>query len=340
MYKACIIGASGYSGAELARLLSEHPGFELSQLFVSSNSGDKGKLLSELYGNLSGKVDLPLKPLASTELHQLAEEMDYVFLATPHEASHDWVFELAQGQAVVLDLSGAHRFKDVNVYADFYGFEHKYSQLLQQTVYGLVDWYSQDISQAQVIAVPGCYPTASLLALKPVAQWIDPAVKPVINAVSGVSGAGRKASLTNSLCEVSLQAYGIKTHRHQPEISTYLGQDVIFTPHLGNFKRGILATCTLKLKAGTEQQQLAQAYTDAYQHNPLVRIKTSSPKLDDVVNSPYCDLYYQYDADDQYLIVVSVIDNLLKGAASQALQCANIKAGWDKHLGLVTGVLQ
>lgn len=339
MYQACIIGASGYSGAELARLLNEHPGFELSQLYVSANSQDQGKLLSELYGSLAGSIDLPLQPLSACSLSQLANEMDFIFLATPHEASHDWVGELTQGKAVVLDLSGAHRFKDVNIYSKFYGFEHKYADVLQQSVYGLVDWYSQDIAEAKVIAVPGCYPTASLLALKPVSQWIDPTVKPVINAVSGVSGAGRKASLTNSLCEVSLQAYGIKTHRHQPEISTYLGHEVIFTPHLGYFKRGILATSTLKLTAGVNVEQLQQAYTNAYQHNPLVRIKSSSPKLDDVVNSPYCDIHFEYDPEDQYLIVVSAIDNLLKGAASQALQCANIKAGWHSQHGLAKGEL-
>ncbi len=161
-----------------------------------------------------------------------------VFLATAHEVSHDLAPQFLEAGCVVFDLSGAFRVNDVAFYEKYYGFTHQYPELLEQAAYGLAEWCGNKLKEANLIAVPGCYPTAAQLALKPLidADLLDLNQWPVINATSGVSGAGRKAAISNSFCEVSLQPYGVFTHRHQPEIATHLGADVIFTPHLGNFR--------------------------------------------------------------------------------------------------------
>ena len=336
MFKTCVIGASGYTGVELSKLLLSHPQFDLSAIYVSANSEAAHKAMYQLHGAMAGLTDLCFQPLQEELLAKLANDMDAIFLATPHQASHDWIPQLTSGKAVVFDLSGAFRLSDKEVFAKYYGFEHEQGHALQQAVYGLADWNKTDIANAKIVAVPGCYPTASLTALKPLqeARLLDSQHLPIINAVSGVSGAGRKAALGNSFCEVSLQAYGVHNHRHQPEISEHLGAEVIFTPHLGNFKRGILATITAKLSDSADDELIEQAYKQAYATNPLVRLQSSWPKLDDVVNSPYCDLHWQYNPQNQHIIVTSAIDNLLKGASSQALQCANINFGFPHNLGL------
>jgi len=341
MIKTCVIGASGYTGAELAALVQRHSQFELAALYVSTNSADAGKTLGDIHPQFFNIVDLPLLPIDENNLSALAASFDLIFLATPHEASHKWMGELRGKEggkkAVIMDLSGAFRIKDKRKFAEYYGFEHHADTLLAEAVYGLADWHQQQIKSADLVAVPGCYPTASLTALKPLQQHalIDATHFPIINAVSGVSGAGRKATLNSSFTEVSLQAYGVLGHRHQPEIVDYLGTDVIFTPHLGNFKRGILATITLKTSAGVTEQQITQAYQQAYQGNPIVRLRHSWPKIDDVVGTPYCDLFWKLDPKTGYLVVTSAIDNLLKGAASQAIQCANLRFGFESHMGLI-----
>ena len=336
--KTCIVGASGYTGAELAKLIYKHPHFSLETLFVSENSQDANKSIADIHGQLGSQIHLPLIPLTPSLLDEIADEYDLIFLATPHEASHDWMSKLLNKRAKIFDLSGAFRLQDTQVFAQYYGFEHQQSDALSHAVYGLAEWYPAAIANADFVAVPGCYPTASLIATKPLsfANLLDANHLPVINAVSGVSGAGRKAALSNSFCEVSLQAYGVLSHRHTPEISAYLGSEVIFTPHLGNFKRGILATTTCKLKYGVKPSQIEQAFMEAYADKPLIRILNQPPKLDNVVNQPFCDLYWQYDANSGYVVISSAIDNLLKGAASQAIQCANLGFGFADSCGLVS----
>lgn len=339
MLKTCVIGASGYTGAELARLLNHHPDFELSGLFVSANSQDADKNIASLHGSLFGLVDMPLQALSDEKLAMLPSQMDAIFLATPHEASHDWMPSLVGKKAKIFDLSGAFRLQDLPTFSRFYGFEHQHSTILSEAVYGLADWNQSAISQADLVAVPGCYPTAALTGLKPLFenQLLAKGHRPIVNAVSGVSGAGRKAALSNSFCEVSLQAYGVLGHRHQPEIAAHLGDEVIFTPHLGNFKRGILATITVKLDERATPQSVDKAFAQAYADSSIVRLQPTWPKLEDVVNTPFCDLHWKFDCDSGYLVISSAIDNLLKGAASQALQCANIRFGFDSGKGLVAG---
>jgi N-acetyl-gamma-glutamyl-phosphate reductase len=341
MIKTCIIGASGYTGAELAALVHHHSQFELAALYVSTRSADAGKFLGDIHPQFFNSINLPLQPIDEGNLSALKDNFDLIFLATPHEASHKWMNELCDKEngkkAVIMDLSGAFRIKDKIKFAKYYGFEHHADKLLAEAVYGLADWHQEQIKHADLVAVPGCYPTASLTALKPLQQnaIIDSTHFPIINAVSGVSGAGRKAALNSSFSEVSLQAYGVLGHRHQPEITDYLGTDVVFTPHLGNFKRGILATITVKTAAGVTEQQITDAYQQAYQGNPIVRLRNSWPKIDDVVGTPFCDLFWKLDSKTGYLVITSAIDNLLKGAATQAMQCANLRFGFASHMGLV-----
>ncbi|EGR2796141.1 N-acetyl-gamma-glutamyl-phosphate reductase [Vibrio navarrensis] len=334
MLKTTIIGASGYTGAELALMVQKHPELTLAGLYVSANSADAGKCISQLHGRLAGVVEMDVLPLSDPQA--VAEQCDVVFLATAHEVSHDLAPIFLEQGCQVFDLSGAFRVKGDDFYPTYYGFEHQHVSWLDKAAYGLAEWNESAIAQSQLIAVAGCYPTASQLAIKPLLakELLDTAQWPVINATSGVSGAGRKASMTNSFCEVSLQAYGVFNHRHQPEIANHLGCEVIFTPHLGNFKRGILATVTMKLKAGVTLEQVNAAFEAAYAGKPAVRLKGDVlPRLQEVEMTPFCDLGWKVQGE--HIIVISAIDNLLKGASSQAMQCLNIHYGFSPLTALL-----
>ena len=334
MLNTLIVGASGYAGAELVTYVNRHPHMTITALTVSSQSNDAGKLISDLHPQLKGIVDLPLQPMS--DISEFSDGVDVVFLATAHEVSHDLAPQFLAAGCVVFDLSGAFRVNDGAFYEKYYGFTHQHPALLEQAVYGLAEWSVERLKEASLVAVPGCYPTASQLSLKPLidAGLLDLTQWPVINATSGVSGAGRKAAIGNSFCEVSLQPYGVFTHRHHPEISTHLGAEVIFTPHLGNFKRGILETITCRLKPGVSKEQVAAVFQQAYADKPLVRLYDKAlPALKNVVGLPFCDIGFA--VQDQHIIVVAAEDNLLKGAAAQAVQCANIRFGFAETQSLI-----
>lgn len=334
MLNTLIVGASGYAGAELVNYLNRHPHMNITALTVSAQSNDAGKLISDLHPQLKGIVDMPLQ--AMSDISEFTDGVDVVFLATAHEVSHDLAPQFLAKGCVVIDLSGAFRVNDAEFYQRYYGFTHQYPELLEQAVYGLAEWQSDKLKETSLISVPGCYPTASQLALKPLidAGLLDLNQWPVINATSGVSGAGRKAAISNSFCEVSLQPYGIFNHRHHPEIATHLGTPVIFTPHLGNFPRGILATITCRLNKGVTQQQIADAFNQAYQDKPLVRLYDKGvPALKNVVGLPFCDIGFAVQGE--HLIVVATEDNLLKGASAQAVQCLNIRFGFAETQSLI-----
>ncbi|WP_116474982.1 N-acetyl-gamma-glutamyl-phosphate reductase [Zobellella maritima] len=335
MLKAAIIGASGYTGAELAGLIQGHPSLTLSGLYVSAGSQDAHKSFSSLYPRWRGLIDLPLLPLDEDAISRIHTDADLVLLATAHEVSHDLAPGFLAKGPPVFDLSGAFRVPGNGFYDKFYGFHHQHGDWLAKAAYGLAEWNQDAIKAAQLIAVPGCYPTASLSALKPLqaAGLIAGGSRPIISAVSGVSGAGRKASMNNSFCEVSLKPYGVFNHRHQPEISHHLGEQVVFQPHLGNFIRGILATVYVQLADGVSDEQIAEAYHNAYDGQQIVRLASQWPQINDVAGTPFCDLHWARDGNQ--LIVVSAIDNLLKGAASQAIQCINIHQGFSPLAGLV-----
>ncbi|MCQ8229505.1 N-acetyl-gamma-glutamyl-phosphate reductase [Pantoea trifolii] len=334
MLNTLIVGASGYAGVELATYLNRHPHMNITALAVSAQSPDAGKLLSDLHPQLKGIVDLPLQPLSDAA--EWADKVDVVFLATAHEVSHDLAPEFLKAGCVVFDLSGAFRVNDDAFYTQYYGFSHQHQDWLDKAVYGLAEWQHDKIKDAELVAVPGCYPTAAQLSLKPLiaAGLLSDAQWPVINATSGVSGAGRKANVGTSFCEVSLQPYGLFNHRHHPEIVAHLGTPVIFTPHLGSFPRGILSTTTCRLKAGVTQQDVADAFHNAYHDKPLVRVYDKGvPALKAVVGLPFCDIGFAMQGE--HLIVVATEDNLLKGASSQAVQCLNIRFGFPETLSLI-----
>ena len=334
MLNTLIVGASGYAGAELVTYVNRHPHMNITALTVSAQSNDAGKLISDLHPQLKGIVDMPLQPMS--DISEFSADVDVVFLATAHEVSHDLAPQFLAAGCVVFDLSGAFRVNNAPFYEKYYGFIHQHPALLEQAVYGLAEWCGDALKEARLIAVPGCYPTAAQLSLRPLidADLLDLTQWPVIDATSGVSGAGRKAALSNSFCEVSLQPYGVFNHRHHPEISTHLGAQVIFTPHLGNFKRGILETITCRLKPGVNAEQITAAFQQAYANKPLVRLYDKGvPALKNVVGLPFCDIGFA--VQDQHLIVVAAEDNLLKGAAAQAIQCANIRFGFAETQSLL-----
>lgn len=334
MLNVVIIGASGYAGAELAALVQKHPHLNLKGLYVSANSQDANKPFSTLYPRFAGLIDMHIAPLNEEGLAAAKEETDLVCLATAHEVSMALAPQFLAAGIKVFDLSGAFRVEQDGFYDQFYGFTHNQPAWLEKAVYGLAEWNDEAIAQAELIAVPGCYPTASLTALKPLQQagLIKAGTRPIINAVSGVSGAGRKAALNTSFCEVSLNPYGVFTHRHQPEISHHLGTQVIFQPHLGNFARGILATIYVQMAEGVTSAEIDAAYASAYTGKPIVRLQPQWPSIAGVAGTPFCDLHWQLDGDQ--LIVVSAIDNLLKGASAQAMQCINLNYGFEQTCSL------
>ena len=279
-----IIGASGYSGAELASLVAKHPTLSLTGCYVSAQSLDKHKLLSELYPEHLGLLDLPLQPLNEHALADITHSADYVCLCTDHKVSVDLAPQFLALGKKVFDLSGGYRL--------------------------------------------------ALNALKPLQQaCLLSDEKIIINAVSGVTGAGRKASLGTHFCEVSLAPYGLFNHRHGPEIQQHLGHEVLFTPHLGNFPRGILETIYVQLKPGVTSEQVAKAY-QVLADEPLIRLLGSKiPSIKGVAKQPYVDIAWQQQGSQ--LIVMAAIVNLLKGAAGQALQCINLSMGLPHTTGLI-----
>jgi N-acetyl-gamma-glutamyl-phosphate reductase len=337
----CVVfGASGYAGVELAKMIANHPIFTLEALFVSEQSRDANKLLSDLYPKYKGLLDFPLVPGGKAELKALKSSFSSVdkgliFLATPHEFSHDIAYSLAADNITVLDLSGGFRLQDINLYPKYYGFEHQYADQLNDIPYGLPEWNAHSLKNKPLISLPGCYPTASQMAIKPLVKHdlLTEQCSPVINAISGVSGAGRKAALGTSFCELSLKPYNLFVHRHAPEICQEVGRKVIFTPHVANFDRGILATVVMQVKQGTNLEQINSAFDSQYADKPLIRLRSEPPHINDVAYTPFCDLYWQLDGTD--LIVISAIDNVLKGASSQAIQCANIICDLHEGLGLL-----
>lgn len=339
--QCAVFGASGYAGVELSRIIAAHPEFELTQVLVSENSNDANKTLSSLYPKYTGLLDLELLPGNQANLLALRESFEHsgkglIFLATPHEFSHDIAKSLASEKITVLDLSGGFRLQDPTLYPKYYGFEHQHSNLLPEIPYGLPEWNADLLINSPIISLPGCYPTASQLAIKPLVAFslLNDNNVPIINAVSGVSGAGRKASMVNNFCELSLKAYNLFKHRHTPEIIQGVGRKVIFTPHVADFERGILATITLQVKPDTTIDDINSAFIKAYENQPLVRLRKDIPSIKDVAYTPFCDIYWQLDGED--LIVISAIDNVLKGAASQAIQCANIINELPQQTGLLS----
>ena len=338
MIRASIIGASGYVGLELIRLLHSHPNVQIQHLVSSSSAGES---LSSTYPQLAD-VDLPT--LGPLDIDHLATDSDVFFTALPHGSSQDTVAQLTSTGKVVIDMSGDYRYDDPAMYSAWYG-EHNHPELLKTSVYGLPELYEESIRSASIIANPGCYTTCSILGLAPLLHHgLVDAHSLLIDAKSGTSGAGKKATPAMHFTEVdeNFKAYAIATHRHtseiEQELSKQAGQALVvqFTPHLLPVKRGILATCYASLTQKTTTEELLAAYKAFYRHAPFVNIYAigAMPALHDVVGSNRVGIGLTVDPRTHRVIVVSCLDNLIKGAAGQAIQNLNIRFGLAQTAGL------
>lgn len=330
LIRVAVLGASGYSGSELVGLLHNNSHFKVVAAYASAQATPQP--FHAIAPAIAANCDLVVDPWQESELDRL-QDLDAVFFALPHETSAELAARFIARGIKVFDLSGAFRFQSADAFRNAYGFEHPHPELFEQAQYALMEWTQLD-PRGMLFAIPGCYPTAATLALKPVCEsaLLVPDARPVITAISGVSGAGRGANLRTSFCEVSLQAYGVLNHRHTPEIAKNLHREVVFTPVLGPYKRGILATCVAELQAGVTEEQVKGIYQQAYQHTPLVQMRETPVAVDHVAHTPMCLLNVHVKAGT--LVVVSVLDNLLKGAAAQAMQAANVVFGRPETAGL------
>ena len=324
-----IIGASGYSGLEASRILAAHPQVELKLLGSDKWAGQTAARRAGLSG-AAGK----LKYVPQEQVAQLARECAAVLLATPAEGSLKLVPILHALGVRVIDLSGAFRLRDASLYPKFYGFEHLHKNLISQAFYGLPE-LSRTPAGARLIANPGCYATAAALALAPLIESGAVEGPFIVDAASGVTGAGRKATEDLSFAEVDedFRAYRVLRHQHQPEIAQTVGRDVTFTAHLLPLKRGILATCYSRLKGKAD---LKEIFLHKYASAPFLEVLDSPDQvsLKGVVGTNKCQVAVA--SDGETVIAISAIDNLVKGAAGQAVQNLNLAMGWSETAGLDT----
>lgn len=339
-----VIGASGYVGAELLRLASTHPMLEVAWATADTQAGES---IGSLYPNLASAY--PNVSFVHFAEERLAE-VEAVFLALPHGQSAALAPVLVNRVNLVVDLAADFRLNDAALYPQWYGETHAAPQLLDSFVYGLPELFRDEIVDATRVAVPGCYPTASLLALGPLAaaRMID-ATGIVVDAASGVSGAGRPPKANTTFCAVdeNFAAYGLLDHRHTPEIEQGLSKacvsrqgidpNVLFTPHLAPMNRGILATCYARPAPGLgsiSTSALLDVLKDAYSDEPFVVVCEEPPSTKATLGSNSVHVTARYDERTGWVMALAAIDNLVKGAAGQAIQCANIALGFDETLGL------
>lgn len=336
-----IIGASGYGGVQLVRLLLDHPNLELAYLGGDSSAGQQ---FSELYPHLHIQVQQVIEAI---DLDKIAERCQVVFLSLPNGLAYKMAPTLLAKGCKVLDLSADYRFFDLSTYNAWYGGDRTDQAVAETAVYGLPELYRDRIAQAQLVGCPGCYPTASLLALSPLLkQGLVVPETAIVDAKSGTSGGGRQAKTSMLLAEAdnSLGAYNVAgRHRHTPEIeqicSDLAGHEILvqFTPHLIPMVRGILATVYATLRdPGLVREDLLTIYSAFYRSSPWVRILPSGtyPQTKWACGTNLCYIGLEVDPRTDRVIVMSAIDNLIKGQAGQAIQCLNIMMGWEETLGL------
>ena len=338
MKRVAIIGATGYAGAELVAILSRHHEVELGGLY----SGVDGASVPfrDLHPSLSGLDGPAATPFSFDKLTDSGA--DTVFLATPNETSAEIAPKLFDSGASVIDLSGAFRLPEAAAYPKWYGFDHPRPELLQKAVYGLTEWCNGELKNAAIVANPGCYSTAILLALRPLMWVIDRDQALICDAKSGVSGAGKKSDVAYSFAELSgnFKAYSVGHHRHEPEIrqGLRLGDraTLVFVPHLLPTVRGILATLHVSFTRPMTEAGLSELFHDAYPNAPFVRLLPAGelPELRNVVGTPRAEIGFVLLNGGKRAVIVSVIDNLLKGAASQAVQNFNRVNGYDEKESL------
>jgi N-acetyl-gamma-glutamyl-phosphate reductase len=341
-FKVALIGASGYSGAEIVSLLLKHPSVTLTTLMTANQErqGAKPQRYSDALPQFYRRCDLEIDPLDFQAL--VKREVAVVFLATPNETSHELVPELLERGLRVIDLSGAYRLRQPSLYPQWYGFEHRFPGLLDLAAYGLTEINRDSIRSALLVANPGCYPTSALLPLVPLQRQglINADFDIVCDSKSGVSGAGKTPTPNTHFSEVteSFKAYNVMKHRHAPEIWQELGNsNVLFTPHLLPINRGILSTIYVRTRKSVSESLISECFNQAYLKEPFIRIFPDStlPEVKFVSYTNFCDIGWKLDPDRGNLIIVSVIDNIGKGAAGQAIQNMNVLLGLEETLGLL-----
>ena len=339
MIKVGIIGATGYAGGELVRLLMGHPEAEIvwygSKSYIDKN-------YYEIYQNMFQIVDAVCM---EDNLEVLADLVDVIFTATPQGLCASMIDEKILAKVKIIDLSADFRIKDVNVYEEWYQMKHPTPAFIEEAVYGLCEINREMVARARLIANPGCYPTCSILAIYPLLK--EKLIAPetlIIDAKSGVSGAGRGAKVEQLYCEVNenIKAYGVASHRHTPEIEEQLGNAagaalrLSFTPHLIPMNRGILITAYASLKKGVKEVQVKAAYEKYYSNEKFVRILDQGvcPQTKWVEGSNYVDVNFKIDPRTNRIIMMGAMDNLVKGAAGQAVQNMNLMFGLAEQTGL------
>ena len=339
MIKAGIVGISGYSGAKTLEILLKHP--EVRVTYVSANN-TTGKV-SDICPRLNGQTSLECQKF---DLKKAEALCDVVFLAVPHTISMEITPGLLKAKKRVIDFSGDYRLSSSEDYKKWYGFEHNDSKNLTKSVYGLPEVFRQKIKTADLISNPGCYPTAAILGLAPLAMTHSNAVGPIIiDAKSGVSGAGKKVTAGFIFTEVNenFKAYKVLNHQHTPEINRFLSKAsdhefaVTFVPHLLPVNHGILETIYVTLKEPMSIEKIHSLYKKFYKTEPFVRVLDAGlqPELKNVVGTNFCDIGLVVSEDQKLLVITSAIDNLIKGAAGQAVQNMNIMCGFEETQGLI-----
>jgi N-acetyl-gamma-glutamyl-phosphate reductase len=328
MLSTGVIGASGFAGAELLRLLASHP--ELDVVYATGDTA-AGELAADLYPALAAAYpDLRLVPYNASD----AAGLDVVFCALPNGPAQDIVPDLLPKVGHILDLSADFRLKDASLYPVFYGAEHRAPALLETAVYGLPEFFRSALRDAPLVAVPGCYVTAAALALTPLVRaGVVAATGLIVDAASGVSGAG-KGKHPLATVDDDFTAYGLLDHRHRPEMEQVIGGQVLFTPHLAPMSRGILATCYARPVA-PEVDPLG-VLREAYAGEPFIVVSERLPSTKANRGANTAHLTARYDERTGWVIVLCALDNMVKGAAGQAVQCANLAAGLPETLGLPT----
>ncbi len=324
-----IAGATGYAGQELVALVARHPGARLTAA-MSSSPDSAARPLPRLARVWDGAIE----PL---DLARLAADTDVTFLAVPEQAAAELAPPLVDAGVRVIDLSGAFRIKDAAARAHWYPGT---GRLPAGAAYGLTEFFKDDVREARLVANPGCYPTAALLSLLPLgrAGLLDTDAGVIVDAKSGISGAGRAPSDRTHFSENhgSVAAYGVFNHRHVAEMEQELGAVVTFVPHLVPLDRGILETIYVKVAPGTTAERVADAYAAAYRAEPFVRLTGDAlPEIKHVAWTNFCDIGWRLDAATRRLVIVSCLDNLVKGAAGQAIQNFNVACGLDERTGLL-----
>lgn len=331
-----IAGATGYTGSELVRLLLDHPYVEISDVTSSSRAGVR---FDEVYPQFSGFFD---KKMIATE-DIIPAAYDAVFLGLPHGISMDFVKKHGYAGTPIIDLSGDFRLSSAALYNQWYPEKHVLPDSISDAVYGLPEWYAEEVRNANLIANPGCYPTSSILPLIPIIKSgkVDPATV-VIDAKSGVTGAGAnpKPNTHFPTANDNFSVYGLKTHRHTPEIEDVVNRvtgtqpTIQFTPHLLPVSRGILTMVYGRANGVSDEQEVRSWFEQAYADKPFVRVADAPPNLHHIRGTNYCALYPTFDERTGNVIVISVIDNLVKGAAGQAIQNLNLRFGIQEETGL------